>query len=218
MATSGVDISKFRGKVTAIRKAMPPAMVAGLTEVMDAAMVKIMDGSPRDTNRMVRGFAMAANMAKLGPYAVPTVTASKYFPQNLRDLRNQLRRLYRFRSFLVRFGAKTGSALRTIDKDIERATAALQQVDATAILVINKGRGVELTVRTKLYGGSGARTIEGDKLNFTIVNHEPHALIRERTARLVASALATIKASGGRRVRTIMLRKIELAMAKFGRK
>ena len=211
--TGGVDMSVLKRKLRLIHQSVAEpsgASDAALTEIMQGVMKKIVQETPTDTNRMVRGFTIAANDVGLGPFAVPDIQPSKYLPLLRSRLSRQLRRLSIFANFIKKKDGENSKNYRKIVKNRDRAKQELGSLTGTSILILNKGRGVEFTVRNKVYGGQGLRSrTPTDGLRFTIINKEPHAIIRERLTRTVASALNIFKRAGGRRARRTFLAKIK---------
>jgi len=214
MISGGCDMSVFKRKVAALRRGSADGADAALTEIMKGVMGRILSETPKDTNRMIRGFVMAANDVGLGPFPVPDVQPSKYLPMLRSRLARQLRKLSNFAAFIKRQEGEKSKSYRKIVKNRDRAKLELESLTGTSILILNKGRGVEFTVRNKIYGGIGYRgRTPVDGLRFTIINREPHAIIRERVSRTVASAINMFRGAGLKRAKRTFIIK---AKAKAG--
>jgi hypothetical protein len=160
-------------------------------------MTRIIQATPRDTNRLVRGWIEAANTAGVGPFAAPELKDSQYLDRTKRDLARQLNRLVRYQQMQLTSGrwqtrvdgqgtGKPTKWYRKLVKDIERAKKQIETVDGTSIKVINKGRRVAITVRNKVYGGTGTLYFDGQRWLGRFTNKEPHASIINRTHKSAA--------------------------------
>ena len=202
------------------------ALVAATRPVVQAVLNK----TPRDTNRMARGFELAGNTAGVGPFIVSPVKASRYFNLNRQILGEQaagLRREYQqARSTRIAYERSNRAVLKGRGKSrrgagrqssyyrklvsqenkllnsFRRAVAQKTQLTESSVLIYNKGRRVNVTVRNRIYGGDGDIIHTRDTSICRITNREPHAIIRARANNVVAPALVlgrTLGARSGRR-------------------
>lgn len=206
------DTSGFSRVIHALRGVLPAAADEALKTTMTAACRDIIEQCPVNTHRMKRGFQMGANEAGLGPFSVDAVQPSRFLPSTNRTLKKQLNRLVGFQTYLASVGEQNGKEYKKLTKDIERAKQEIEKLTSTSILIINKGRRIEYTVRSKIYGGTGKFEKTSGGYRVTVRNLEPHAIIRERAGALVATVLAKTEAYDGRiRARSAMLRKFRAA-------
>lgn len=182
-------------------------------DVVQGVMTAIITNVPHDTNRLKRGYAMAANQANLGPFPVPDVQASKY----RKDLGNRLSyQIAKFensvafweRIIQTRYLSKgrkgkwlrdAQSKKRTAEKRLARAKEEADKFGATdsALVIFRSSKsGLTMTVRDKVYGGEGREISRPGFHGYQIHNLEPHASIVEKNTRVVAKALADGKALG----------------------
>jgi hypothetical protein len=190
------DLTGLRMKVGNYLENLQNARTAALTTAMDLAASEILAKTPVDTHRLKRGFVMAFNEMGLKPRPVPEITESKRKWKKQRKLVRQL--------LFLDFKVKTMEAVGPLDPGAtkilrkyiqwrQRALEELEKFAGDSIIAINKGRGVEITVRNKVYGGRGA-VVQGDGVTrLEGVNLEAHASIRERTNRNVVSSLSSLK-------------------------
>ena len=206
------DLTGLRMKVGNYLENLQNARTAALTTAMDKAAEQILAKTPVDTRRLVRGFVMAFNQMGLKPRPVPEITESRRKWSKQKKLVRQL--------LFLDFKVKTMEAVGPLDPGAtkilrkytqwrQRAKEELEKFAGDSIIAINKGRGVEITVRNKVYGGRGA-VVQGDGVTrLEGVNLEAHASIRERTDRNVTSSLASLKAGTAiRAVRTTYLKTV----------
>jgi ribosomal protein L18E len=173
---------------------------------------------PRDTNRSVRGFAMAHRDIGVQGVIVPAVRESAYTRQNLQRLVRQVRaagravnKWARIEQLYVRANRTHQKYYRTILKELRfhtkrfnRATEELERFtravkEGGTPVVIGQGRkkyrrGVSTptriaTVRSAVYGGEGRVRRSGDATVAEIRNKEPHVRIVERNRRIAATAV-----------------------------
>lgn len=222
-----LDISGALQKFARLRAAGPAARSAALRVAMQGVMVALINHTPRDTHRMVRGFQMAANQAGLGPFVIDQVRGSRRHLKYLRDLEEQVNAARRkvarwegWRDGYIRQG-RTGQPyyqkiLRQLDpnrrgtpgwalKRAEEELAKLRDADH-AVVVENRGRSLKLTVRNTIYGGTGRAFETPTGSYITITNLEPHAIIQERRKRTVASLLRQSKKLGTMKMKKAFLK------------
>ncbi len=199
-ASMTADISKLKARIASYTANMADARMAALVVAVNPAATEILAKTPVDTHRLKRGFAMAFNQMGLPPRVVPEISESKRKWKKQKKLVRQLMFLnFVVSQFEQKFPLDRGETklYQKYYQWRDRAKEELEKFSGDSIVVINKGRGVEITVRNKVYGGRGA-VIEGDRFTrLEGVNLEPHASIRERTDRNVTTALASAKGVGG---------------------
>lgn len=203
-AVGKVDLTNMRRRLIQIRLRMPNGRRAVIDTLMRPAVRAVISNTDRDTNRLARAWMMAANDVGYGPYTLPEVKASKYFPKAARDLKKQ----FEFWAFVVRKMEEEKRtkqpAYRRAQKAMLRALEEMESLTQESIVMKNVGRKVELTVRNKVYGGYGWRRSFGlggigagyDTVH--LVNQEAHARAYEKLKRVVARARAMLARVGMR--------------------
>jgi hypothetical protein len=142
---------------------------------------------PMDTGRLWNSFAMAANSLSLagGPFEVKALRPSRFWRSRYGALARQVRRIERFMQMYEREG-RTNERYYTKLKNLrERAEQELQKLGGskTAIMMINKGRNLEYTVRTQVYGGRGTSSVENGRARVQLISLEPHARTANKLTR-----------------------------------
>lgn len=239
MLTTRVDTRGMGRVLEALKRrravARRRALVAGTRPVV----AQVIQRSPRDTNRMARGFELAGNLAGVGPFVVSPVLASRYAGLNKKILGEQaaaVRREYlQARRTRVAYERSNRAVLKgrgkgrrgagrqssyyrkllaeenKLLKALERAVAQQAQVTESSILIYNQGRTVNITVRPRIYGGDGEIVDLRDRSLCRITNREPHAIIRNRSRSVVAPALAYGRFTGVRPARGAYLKGLKPA-------
>ncbi len=202
MVQTKVDTSGLRRKLRGIGGNAERARRVALTEMLTPAMASIINESPRDTHRLVRGWMMAANGAGLGSYALPPIRPSQF--QGLVGARRRLeRQAQRWSAIVARYERQNRTkdkwyrqAVRTRDRAVEE----LAKLDDTSLVIFGgRGRRLNITVRNKVYGGRGEMLNAGGRTFVRLHNLEPHASIIEKRNRAVRAALAGLRSMGVRR-------------------
>lgn len=192
------------------------AALAMAHEVVRVAVVI----APKDTNRYVNGFAQAANKAGAGPISAPPIRASRVHDEIVRKLRQQAA----FWEFIVRDAETKGRTLyrvrgksgetksyRKAKQNLAKAREQLKKVDPTSIafgLRGSSGRSLNLTVRNKIYGGTG-EVVETPAVTFVrLHNLEAHATIVEKKFGVMKKAGAVARAMGARSVGRAYFKKV----------
>lgn len=197
MVKMKVDTRGLTRKIAAMRAASPEALEAVDRKVADTVMSEVILDSPKDTNRYVRGMAMAANDAGLGPFTVPPIKAGRFAAEAKVRLERQVRKW----EWIVRQYETKG---RTKDKfykkavkTLGRAKEELAKWNPRAIIIFGgKGRLLEVTVRDKVYGGTGVKLVLNGIVRFVMHNKEPHASIVESRSRVLKGAMAKARRFG----------------------
>lgn len=216
-----LDVSVLQRRLNALRAAMPEINRNATLEMNALIAQRVAETSPRDTNRFVRGWLLAAK--DVGPVgvAVPAVNASSRHDQYVRYLEKEFKRLSRDRDGLKALidlwytskptrsrntpaYAQMTSKLRKIEKWMQRVAEEIQKAkgDESALL-FDKERGGRnySTVRTGVHGGKGRITLFEDRTFVTWHNLEAHATIIERKYQIMGMALREVKAYGAARVK-----------------
>lgn len=198
------DLSQLYKKLSRLRAATPSATGEALKVIMTNVMKAVIDATGNDTNRMDRGFALAANAAGLGPFHVPQIQPSKYFDQNRSTLIKQIKKWTKFEEFYLSQGkellkgrppdrvnaGKVSPFFRLIQRRRKAAEEQLAKFTNNSVFVIdNRKNRLRFTVRTPIHGGDGSFRIIGDTAVVEMHNREPHAIILERANRTVATTL-----------------------------
>jgi hypothetical protein len=188
-----------------------------LKTALGDAMTRIITRQDRDTNRLVRGYAMAANAAGLGPFPVPDVVRSKRYEEALARLEQQLAWWQSNVEWFERKGLTNHKGYRRAVRVRDRAKEELEKLTGTSVVIGlyssaggkgKSGRRLRTTVRAKVYGGTGELRLVAGRPYYRIHNREPHATIVEKRNRLVATSLAELRAYGVRRQRRNFLRTV----------
>lgn len=231
MISGRVDDRVLRRKLAAIRAAGPEAKAAALTAGVSSMMTEICApppiGVPRDTNRLVRGWAMANNTAGLRPIVLPPLAVSKRREQAQDRLVDQVAFWKRIVARYHRQGRDDRWA-RNAELKLERSRDALERflgdryalvIGLFSSLTDTGGRSLAVQVRTQLnkqgevHGGRGLLTVAGGEPVFVMHNREPHASFPKNRAP-VAEALRRAKQSALRRkgMKKAMARRLTAAV------
>lgn len=218
MPASVLDDREFRRRVAAIKKALPRGSEAALQAAMGPVLGAIVHSVPRDTNRLARGYALAARGAGVEVSGgVPRVVASKYTEAAERKLREQVEKFERMRDDLLaeiaekakwkgRGAVQRKSAeklLRRVEKWLARAREEEGKLTDTSIVFglfgegqTARGRKVGTTVRERIYGGDGRVVSGGGRSVMFIHNKEPHATLIEKVHGNVKAAFGAGRSVG----------------------
>lgn len=214
MATAGLDDSGLRAKLARYRRNAPAARLEVLEHATRELVSEVVANEPRDTNRLVRGYMLAANQAGVGNFAVPAVKEGSFLKSaNIQQrLESQLARWDRIVQSYERKGRRDKWYNRAV-KTRDRAREELAKLDPTSIAIFgnSKKRRLDVTVRNKVYGGKGFRSHVAGRTFITIHNLEPHASIVESRNRVVRSAQSRMKAFGVKRYSRAYLRRMGVA-------
>lgn len=229
-----LDVSGMMERLRGMDLREPAARLTAVTDVMRPVMGEILAGTPVDTGRLRRGYAMAANAAGLGPAMVNIIKPTKYGHLAVGALFRQIGHFERQVKTLeqIAAGGKSGrggwyqrefispqqarSRIGAARRRLVRAKEELAKHHNRAITIGamaraggNTGNRLATTVREKIYGGSG-RLIHTDTFTgFQIHNLEPHATIIEHNTGSVKEALTKAKAFRIRRVGRKYLAQLE---------
>lgn len=217
-----MNMSGFDAKVKALLASLPLSAEAGLRAALKKPAANLVHDIDRDTNRLVRGYIQAFADTNLMPRAMPAIQDSRDSERRVRQLVGTVARLEKERQRWQRWKQHYDTNKRTkqryyrtilrklakADKQLALAEADLKsfQADRSLLVIRNKKRLREFTVRRKIYGGRGAviRSAAGAAFVWTIM--EPHAIIRDRITRRTRRMLAQTKAAGAALAKPAMLR------------
>jgi hypothetical protein len=195
----------------------------GATNLATRAIARMVADSlqrtPVDTARTLRAFSMASNDLGLGPYPVPSLQPSRHYERVLKRLAKQLSRWEAFDRWAREHGqTETKNYRRYVLPNLQRARQAWNDYRAAigqdAVVMMNKGRAVEFTVRLKTFGGEGrvVRDGKGGVALYRWINKEPHARTVEAKFGTVRHALARARAAGGKTAKKSFLRGLPTAL------
>lgn len=186
-----------------------------------AGLQWILERSPVDTARYIRGVAMAGNKAEAGPFFEAPVVDSKnrdVYLQRLIEWVDICRKVEEQRDEKIRFlypkgppkRAGRGSLYAKLVKQRDKAASDLAKAEtqlekamgATGILFVGSmwkgasrsGRGP--TVRVPVYGGDGSFVSSQRQARCTIVIKEPHARFVEKKHHLFKDASEVMRKFG----------------------
>lgn len=235
------DLSGMMNRFARLRSRGPAARTAALQEATSDVMDRLLGpgGVARDTQRMARGFALAANAAGLRRMTVPAVRRSRNADEHLAVLRRQAqaaaRAVERWTRWERRYQLegrtrqpyyrtkiapalnpdRRGSPAWVLRRTLEEAAKYAGALDRgfAPLLVHNRGRAVAFTARDRIYGGTGRTLQLPDVTLIEIRNMEPHAIIQERRRRTVRTLLMAARRGGARlqRAKRIYLRELRAA-------
>jgi hypothetical protein len=206
-----VDASRLHSRLARYKANTPAAANAALTAMLAPAVAELVRSAPRDTNRYAAAWAQAANAAGLGPIGVPEIVAGHFAAKALPRLKSQAAFWQRIVERYERQGRTSDKWYRKAVRTLERANEELAKWDEAAVIIFGgKGRNLKVTVRNKVYGGTGRRILRGDgRVAYFLHNKEPHASIVEARARGLATVLAKLRTLGVRRGRAAFVRELK---------
>lgn len=193
------DNSRMAAKVRAIRRAQPRALQEADKIIADGVVGDILIASPKDTHRYVRAMAQAANAAELGPFQVPALRPGRFAAQAKDRLESQLAFWEKWVRFYERLGGigRAAKGYARAVKTRDRAREELAKWNPFAIIIFGgKNRRLKVTVRDKVYGGTGTKVVRDGRVAFVLHNKEAHASIVEKRSHTVKAALAKARAFG----------------------
>lgn len=178
----------------AIQGGLLETAVRAVRQDLHQIQQRLMPTVPTDTNRLFNGWAEAFNRTRSGPVAMRPLKKSRFTKARLRSLLRQwtyFDELVRRREEELSRGVRNRRTMRRLNRLIKLRDRALEELqryrdsDGRALTMINKGRNIEVTVRQKVYGGSGFYSVRngGRGVSATLINREPHALISNRYGR-----------------------------------
>lgn len=217
-ARTKTNIDRFVRRMDAVRRAMDGAAEELLRDQAREFVQFVVTAAPKDTNRYARAWAMAGNAAGLGPFPVPEVRESRFWAQNRERLLNQVNRMQDSVDFWTRIiaerydkqgrrGKWRSDAVRKLARAERRLRRAREELEkfmraegGAAILIGRAGKAgnLKLTVRHKIYGGTGREFMVAGRTFIQLHNREAHARIVERRHRLVARGMALARELGVR--------------------
>lgn len=163
---------------------------------------------PKDTNRSHNGWAEAGNQTGLGPYPILPLKPSRYLAKIARALQRRLRRAQSLLTLRERQANDRGvspdrwPSYRRAKRDVATAQEQIKRLEKSRGVVIalnmwgsDSKQDREVSIRHKVYGGSGAIVRRNDRQVFVWTNHEPHARFVENRRRIMATAVARVVVS-----------------------
>lgn len=220
-----VKTAGLQTKVKALQAATPAATLAMVTSIGYQVGTQIAFSAPRDTNRFANGWAQAFNAAGLGPIVELPYHRSQYAERLIDRLKLQVSSLetavnYERRRNAERFRSKSARRDRRIDrqfkgrlakveKRLARAKEELLKAESNDLFLVIWGRAGRTdpktgkrissrldTVRTQVFGGTGA-TVRGPAGWVVAVhNREPHATIVEARTKVYSDAFRSAAGDG----------------------
>lgn len=228
-----VDASGLQRRIQLLRKNMPEISRQVALEMNGLLAWRVSDTSPRDTNRFVRGWMLAAKDVGPIPVMIPAVKSTSRHAEYMKYLQKELTRLMNERKAvagMIDFWytskpnrnrntpayREMSAKVRKLDKWIVRVQEEIAKAggDETVLLMDKeRGRRNYSTVRVGVYGGEGSiRRIVGKTL-VRWHNKEPHATIIERKYGIIRNAMGMVKRAGLVRVKKTLVRELT-AMSK----
>lgn len=217
-----VDTSVFRAGVRRMRAARPAARRSAVDLMTDRFTVEVARISPRSTNRYVRGWMLAAADVGSRPLPVPALQRDRNRERIEQRLnyeesywRGQVRYWTTRKSQYERSGRTAEPYYRTITRQLRNATKRVEQAqrvleefladtEGVALAVYRsrgkKGNSLGVSLRTKIYGGTGRVVGSGRETVVELTNLEPHWRIVEKNHRVLFRAVGAIRRFGGRKV------------------
>ena len=231
-----------------IRKMQESGQVSRLDAAvaMATAVYKHMsDNAPKDTNRYVRGWALAA--ISVGIDADPPALRKSRHREALADvLAQQVNKIAKRLSDLQRTkhtwydakGRKPDKHSRKLDRDIAKQEARLEKaqdrarqygMNEQAIVIMRRssaalvgyqknlrGDALMAEIRLKVYGGRGS-VVEVPGATIVVMhNLEPHSRAIEKRYRVFANAIASVKQFGMTRIGRSYMKKMLANTGGFG--
>ena len=228
---SRVDTSELRARLMDLRARVPAITRIAALEMNALLAERVAETSPRDTNRFVRGWLLAA--MDVGPItvAVPNVAASARHSEYVDYLNRELRRAQKVLQGIVAVidlwytskpnRRRNTPAYRELERKrkkqekwIGRITEELKKLnDDPSALLFDKERGNRnySTVRTGVHGGRGVLVRLPGKTVVRWHNLEAHATIIERKYGIIRNALGATRAAGVSRMQKKIARELTRA-------
>lgn len=174
-----IDSRVLKRKLRQAIAASPEARKVALPLVVSRVVQRIDDAAPRDTQRYVRGWIMAGREVGVTSLPLPGVRPSK----RAEEIKAALLRRAKYWDYIVRRYEAQGRRdkwERKARRKLASAVKALESFTETAIAFNLRGGPREVSIRTKIHGGSGRVEVIGDRTYVELRNAEPHARIVER--------------------------------------
>jgi len=177
MMKARVNIDRFRAKMARIRQKTPTAREAFVLAMAASFATEVIKATPKDTNRLARGWVEAAKGLGLEVGLVPPIVASKHREKLIVVLTKQLEKLERELAYLLQrehwwytsqpqrkktgYYNKLQNQIRKQEERVKKAVDDLQVYLGTeASIVMMRGSGAALN--------GYQRNLDGKKLNATI--------------------------------------------------
>jgi len=223
-----VDASGLQKRIQLLRRNMPQISRQVAQEMNALLAWRVSETSPRDTNRFLRGWLLAAKDVGPIPVIIPALRSTSRHSEYIKYLQKELMRLEAERKGLAGMidfwytskpnrrrntpaYREMNARLRKLDKWIVRVKEEIAKAagDET-VLLMDKERGKRnySTVRVGIYGGEGAIRRIGGKTLVRWHNKEPHATIIERKYGIIRNAIGMVKRAGLVRVRKTLVREL----------
>ena len=210
-----VNRQQLERKLRQALLASPAAREAGAREITRRVVTEVNETTHRDTNRYVRGWALAANSAGCGPIAVRQLNKSSVWEKILAKVQQD----FDFWNFVVDRYERS----RRVDKwkykavlELQKARDKLNQLLGTegkAVIAFNLYGGKRApSFRHRIYGGTGRVVRHGDRTYFELHNLEPHTTLVEWKFGILKAAQKRYRGLGFRRERVAYL---QVVRAKF---
>lgn len=224
-----LDTRELDRRLGILRRRMGSVLQGGVHEMNAIIAARVAETSPRDTNRFVRGWLIAARDVGPLPVAVPPVTRSSRREEYLRYLDKEFKRLSRERDGLkamidLWYTSKPNrnrntpaynemtNRLRKIEKWMGKLAEQLKAAHGSEdFLLFDKERGNRnySSVRTKVHGGRGSMRYFEDRVLVQYHNLEAHTTIIERKYGVMGRALREAKMLGLTRVKARLVRSLD---------
>jgi len=228
-----VDASGLQKRIQLLRRNMPEISRQVAQEMNALLAWRVSDTSPRDTNRFLRGWLLAAKDVGPIPVIIPALRATSRHSEYIKYLQQELLRLETERKavagmidfwYTSKPNRKRGtpaynkmtSQVRKMDKWIVRVKEELVKAGGDeTVLLMDKERGKRnySTVRVGIYGGEGSIRRIGGKTLVRWHNKEPHATIIERKYGIIRNAMGMVKRAGLVRVKKTLVRELTKSRA-----
>lgn len=207
MIRGSVDTRVFDAKMRKAQAAIPVEAVKAVRDGVAGVVHRVLETGRRDTNRYVRGWALAGAEATKQAFPTPAVVESKRAQQILGRLVEQLE----YWTFIVRRYERQGRTDRWYNQAVRRRLSAIKQIekfssgggasiafDLYSYQRARDGRALT-TIRNKIYGGSGRTLLLGEKVFVEIHNKEPHTSVVEYRWGTLAKASFEFRGLGMRK-------------------
>lgn len=216
-----INTDLLRRRLETARQSGPRAR-EDAARVLAAAFVEFaVEHAPRDTNRYVNGWIMAARQVGATTRTPLPTRESRYRKMYENVLTRQLTRLERKSKSLARtldrwyyskgrrgpWLRKMERELRKLERRAERAREELEAFRSNPDVIVmdlfrrKGGRATQrlATTRSAIYGGAGALLRAGSRVFVRLHNREAHASFVEREHRIVSRAMGQMRRVGVRR-------------------
>lgn len=226
-----IDTARALQKLKTMGAASVEAEPIVMRELLRVFIEGINEIAPRDTNRYIRGWLLAANDVGLKVPVVPLEPNSRRteylaklaeqidsLDKQIEGIEKRLELWYERKGRrLGAWGRKRKSELRKLRRRRVRAGEELDKALGTEYFsYFDAGSAFEAknkrklsTVREKIYGGKGEMFTAGGQLFVRLTNMEPHANIVEKRRRPRDRAMERVRGSGLRRAGRAYIKRIQ---------